>query len=140
MIQVCGCLGVQELQEGVHPRDRAPLRRAPRPQAGSPILLFKINYLIKYLIINPCRQDSRRFNDAYQHGFFLRDAGNLTRDANGQSGNFSTFNYTIMATGDSQDDGDGRILYFSTPIDTGRGRGVFGTDQDDNRRKHIETR
>jgi len=45
-----------------------------------------------------------------------------------------------MATGDSQDDGDGRILYFSTPIDTGRGRGVFGNDQNDNRRKHIETR
>ena len=45
-----------------------------------------------------------------------------------------------MATGDDQDDGDGRILYFSTPTDTGRGRGAFGTDQDDNRRKHIETR
>merc|ERR1719270_2702824 len=68
------------------------------------------------------RADSRlrsgaRFSDTYQHGFFLRDAGNLTQDGR-----------------------DGRILYFSTPIDTGRGRGVFGNDQNDNRRKHIETR
>jgi len=91
------------------------------------------------------RADSRlrsgaRFSDTYQHGFFLRDAGNLTQDGQPENGNFSTFNYTVMATGDSQDDGDGRILYFSTPIDTGRGRGVFGNDQNDNRRKHIETR
>ena len=63
-----------------------------------------------------------------------------SRDADQSDSQFSTFNYTIMAAGDAQDDGDGRILYFSTPIDTGRGRGVFGTDQDDNRRKHIETR
>jgi len=86
------------------------------------------------------RQDSRRFADAYEHGFFLRDANNRTRDADQSDSQFSTFNYTIMAAGDAQDDGDGRILYFSTPIDTGRGRGVFGTDRDDNRRKHIETR
>ena len=126
------------------------------------------------------RQDSRRFADAYEHGFFLRDANNRTRDelyknrssrkrspgspillkilsenrfsgktyfnsiasrdADQSDSQLSTFNYTIMAAGDAQDDGDGRILYFSTPIDTGRGRGVFGTDRDDNRRKHIETR
>ena len=48
--------------------------------------------------------------------------------------------YTIMAIGDDLDDGKGRILYFSTPLDLGRGRGSFGDNQDDNRRKHIENR
>lgn len=48
--------------------------------------------------------------------------------------------YTIMAIGDTLDDGKGRILYFSSPLDLGRGRGVFGDSQNDNRRKHIENR
>ena len=48
--------------------------------------------------------------------------------------------YTIMAIGDGLDDGKGRILYFSSPLDLGRGRGAFGDSQNDNRRKHIENR
>ena len=74
-------------------------------------------------------QDSQGFHSTYSHGFFLRDASNPTR-----------FNYTIMAAGDALDGGEGRILYFSSPIDLGQGWGVFGTEQNDNRRKHIETR
>ena len=48
--------------------------------------------------------------------------------------------YTIMAIGDTLDDGKGRILYFSSPLDLGRGRGSFGDNLNDNRRKHIENR
>ena len=53
------------------------------------------------MICNPFRADSRlrsgaRFSDTYQHGFFLRDAGNLTQDGQPENGNFRYININII--------------------------------------------
>lgn len=83
--------------------------------------------------------------DQFEFGFFLRDGQNksalFAAGGGSQDGGIGAGNYTIMATGDAGDEGDGRTFYFSTPVDIrGRGRNVFGDDDDDNRRKLIEER
>ena len=82
---------------------------------------------ISYFILRHDRPaDIRAFETSPQHGFFLNNS------------DIEPLQYTIMAAGDNDDGGLGRIPYFSAPRT--QFKRLLGTQQDDNTARITKSR